>query len=95
MREKTDQGKQGSATPQIYSRCEWAQLQAPEGYPPHGNQYLILVCYAGAMPPPLDSRDDHRARQRGPVRGGATSQWPLRERAALTNDTTIGIVGDL
>ena len=53
---------------------------------------LILVCYARAMPPPLGSRDDHRVRQRGPARGGATSQWPLRERPALTHDKTIGIV---
>ena len=53
---------------------------------------IVSGMFAGAMPPPLGSRDDHRVRQRGPARGGATSQWPLRERPALTHDKTIGIV---
>ena len=53
---------------------------------------IVSGMFAGAMPPPLGSRDDHRVRQRGPARGGATSQWPLRERPALTHDKTIGSV---
>ena len=67
-------------------------LAAGGGISPLMATSIVSGMFAGAMPPPLGSRDDHRVRQRGPARGGATSQWPLRERPALTHDKTIGIV---
>ena len=69
-------------------------LAAGGGISPLMATSIVSGMFAGAMPPPLGSRDDHRVRQRGPARGGATSQWPLRERPALTHDKTIGIVGE-